>query len=94
MKKHGRCNRVRITRAKGKGMRIGQWNVRGARGIKLQAIAKAAKESKVDILCISETNITGHYTSTCCDYTVVASKANSEHQGGVAIFYKTSDRWN
>lgn len=49
----------------------------------------------VDVGILTETKLTHEmYTKDCCDYLVLATKAASSHQGGVALFYrKQSDRF-
>ena len=52
-------------------------------------------QMRVDLGILTETKLNhSFYTRQCCDYTVIASKATSASQGGVALFYHShSVQW-
>jgi hypothetical protein len=52
-------------------------------------------QMRVDLGIFTETKIDNDmYTRDCCSYTIFATHAKSQFQGGVALFYRTENsRW-
>ena len=70
-------------------------NIRNGGYSNLNVVLRAIHQMRVDIGILTETKIDNDmYTRDCCGYTIFASQAKSKHQGGVALFYRTTNsRW-
>jgi exonuclease III len=62
----------------------------------LNVALRTMHQMRVDVGILTETKIDNDmYMWDCCDYTVFASHAKSNSQGGVALFYQTeNNRWS
>ena len=70
------------------------YNIRSGRSGGLELALRAMKQMNVDFGILTETKLTdGIHTRSFEGYTVVATKALSPHQGGVAIFFRESNYW-
>ena len=69
-------------------IRISNLNVRGAHKEKLNEILRALEQNKWEVGVITETHLTGFHANGDKNYNIVASRANSPHQGGVALIWK------
>ena len=76
-------------------LRLITLNIRSGRNSNLNVVLRTMHQMRVDLGILTETKIDNEmYTRDCCGYTVLASHARSKHQGGVALFYQTTNtRW-
>jgi hypothetical protein len=71
----------------------GAWNIRSARGGGLAAAAKGVCQMEVGCCVLTETKLTDdHYPKFILGYSVIASRAVSPHQGGVALLWENKHR--
>jgi exonuclease III len=67
-------------------------NIRYGRCSNLNVALRAMHQMRVDLGILTETKIDNDmYTRDCCGYTVFATHAKSQFQGGVALFYQTTN---
>jgi hypothetical protein len=72
---------------------VGAWNIRSARGGGLAAAAKGLCQMGVGCCVLTETKLTGDcYPKFISGYSVIASKAASPHQGGIALLWENEHR--
>jgi len=76
---------------------VGTWNVRSGRNGGLESALRALRvmgSIDVDLVLLTETKLTdGYYVRTCNNYLVLATDAPSKHQGGVALCWRVSNRF-
>lgn len=65
-----------------------------ARGERLHEIAQEFHHTHMDIMCLTETRLQGYHTSNIESMHILATRANSPHQGGVEIAYRKAQTWN
>ncbi len=66
---------------------IATWNILSGRNGGLEAEGRALNAANVDIAILQETKLTGRiYTRQTAGYSVLATNAPSDLQGGVSIF--------
>jgi hypothetical protein len=69
---------------------VGAWNIRSVRGGGLAAAAKGLRQMGVGCCVLTETKLTNaRYSKFILGYSVIASKAASPHQGGVALLWES-----
>lgn len=74
-------------------IRFVSYNIRNGRNGGLEAALRAMAQANVDLGVFQETKLTDDiYTRVSSGYRVIATNAPSEHQGGVALFYRDSDQ--
>ena len=72
---------------------VGAWNIRSARGAGLAAAAKGVRQMGVGCCVLTETKLTDDcYPKHVSGYCMIASKAASPHQGGVALLWEKDHR--
>jgi len=72
---------------------VGAWNIRSVRGAGLAAAAKGLRQMGVGCCVLTETKLTDdRYPKHVSGYCVIASKATSPHQGGVALLWEKDHR--
>ena len=72
---------------------VGVWNIRSAWGAGLAAAAKVLRQMGVGCCVLTKTKLTDdRYPKHVSGYHVIASKATSPHQGGVAILWEAEHR--
>ena len=75
-------------------VRIASYNIRTGRRWRLESALRAMDLMGVGFGFLLEAKLTdGVYTRYSSDYHVTATEASSPHQGGIALFYKDSTRW-
>lgn len=75
-------------------LRVCTYNIVSGGGNRLNMALRAMALMRVDLGLFMETKLShDKYTTDCCGYQVVASRAKSNTQGGVALFYRTSKIW-
>ena len=68
---------------------VGAWNIRCAREAGLAAAAKGLRQMGVGCCVLTETKLTNHrYPKLVSGYCVIASKATSPRQGGIALLWE------
>jgi hypothetical protein len=73
---------------------VGAWNIRSARGGGLAAAVKGLRQMGVGCCILTETKLTDARYSKCISgYSMIASKAVSPHQGGVALLWE-NEHWD
>jgi hypothetical protein len=75
-------------------IKIGTYNIRSGRAGNLEGYLRAMHKMHMDIGILTEMRLTDerHAKRAFC-YDVVATKAISPHQGGIALIYRTSEYW-
>ena len=76
-------------------LRMATFNVMSANGNNLNVVLRTLAQMKIEIALLTETKLTtDYYTRAACGYRVVATKAESRSQGGVALIYREhSNQW-
>jgi hypothetical protein len=75
-------------------IRIDTYNIRNGRAGNLEGGLRAMKKMNIDIVLLTETKLTNdQHTKKAFGYDVVATKARSKAQGGVALIYRESEYW-
>ena len=75
-------------------LRICTYNIVNGGGNRLNMALRAMALMRVDLGLFTETRLShDKFTTDCCGYQVVASRAKSRAQGGVALFYRASKNW-
>lgn len=75
-------------------IRIATYNIQSGRSGRLEFALRAVGEMKVDICFFTEAKLTdGIHTRMSNGYQVVATKALSHRQGGVALCFRQSEYW-
>jgi exonuclease III len=75
-------------------IRIGTYNIRNGRAGNLEGALRAMNKMNMDIVLLTETKLTNdQHTKKAFGYDVVATKARSKAQGGVALIYRESEYW-
>ena len=76
-------------------LRLITLNIRCGRYSNLNVALRTMHQMRIDLGILTETKIDNDmYTRDCCGYTVFATHAKSQFQGGVALFYQTENsRW-
>jgi hypothetical protein len=78
-----------IRRGGGGTFSIATWNIRGVCGAVLAAAAKGLHQMGVGCCVVSKTKITDdRYPKFVSGYCVIASKATSPRQGGIALLWE------
>jgi hypothetical protein len=73
---------------------IGTYNIRNGRAGNLEGSLWAMNKMNMDIVLLTETKLTNEqHTKRAFGYDVVATKARSKAQGGVALIYSESEYW-
>ena len=68
---------------------VGTWNIRCTRGAGLAAAAKGLRQMGVGCCVLTETKLTNdRYLTLVPGYPVIASKAMSPRQGGIALLWE------
>ena len=67
------------------------YNIVAGGGNRLEQVMRCMKMMNMDIGLITETKLQGYHTTLCEGYDIVATKAKSRHQGGVALCYRKSE---
>lgn len=77
-------------------LRVVTYNIVAGGGNNLNMVLRNVEQMRVDLGLLTETKFDhDKHTKECCGCTVVATKAKSHFQGGVALFYRTeSDKWS
>lgn len=73
---------------------IGTWNIVDGRGNRLELACNRLKRIGVDIAIITETKLNGYHSTSAYGYSIVATKCENQHQGGVALLYRPSQDWH
>jgi exonuclease III len=73
------------------GMNICTYNIVAGGANRLEQAMRCMRTMNIDIGLITETKLQGYHTTLCEGYDIVATKAKSKHQGGVALCYRKSD---
>ncbi len=72
---------------------VGAWNIRSAQGGGLVAAAKGLRQMGVGCCVLTKTKLTNaRYSKFVSGYSVIALKAASPHQGGVALLWENKHR--
>jgi exonuclease III len=72
-------------------MRIATYNIRNGQQGNLESALRALQFMYVDLAILQETKISDEkYTKAYFGYEVLASKADTVFQGGIALAYRTS----
>ena len=72
-------------------IRFGTYNIRNRRNGGLELALRGMSQANMDLGIFQETKCTDRiYTRESARYRVVATDVPSQHQGGVALFYKSS----
>jgi hypothetical protein len=75
-------------------IRIGTYNIRNGRAGNLEGALREMNKMNMDIVLLTETKLTNdQHTKRAFGYDVVATKARSKAQGGVALIYRESEYW-
>jgi hypothetical protein len=75
-------------------IRIGTYNIRNGRAGNLEGALRAMNKMNIDIVLLTETKLTNEqHTKKALGYEMVATKARSKAQGGVALIYRESEYW-
>jgi hypothetical protein len=82
------------TEGKETNIAIGTLNIVDGRGNRLEMACNRLARIGVDIAIITETKLNGHHTTSAYGYTIVATKCENQHQGGVALAYRTDQDWH
>ena len=61
---------------------------------RINAAVRCLRTMNIDIALITETKLQGYHTTQCEGYDIVASRAKSKHQGGVALCYRRSKNFH
>jgi len=78
----------------GKRIRLATYNIQSGRAGRLEMALRAMEQMNVDIGILTEAKLTdGVHTRYSSGYHVYATAAVSHHQGGVALFFRESRRW-
>ena len=73
----------------GKAFTLAAWNIRCGRNAGLTSVAKGLAQMGVGLAVVTETNIMdARYTRLASGYKILASKAASHNQGGIAMLWK------
>lgn len=72
-------------------MYICTYNIRAGGSNRLEQAMRCLKTMNIDVGLITETKMQGCHTTCCEGYDIVATRAKSKHQGGVALCYRKSD---
>ena len=73
---------------------VATWNIRSGRGAGLAAAAKGLRQMGVGCAVLTETKLTDdRYPKFVQGYHVIASRATSPQQGGVALLWRDSEEW-
>ena len=73
---------------------VATWNIRCVRGVGLVAAAKGLRQMGVGCCILTKTKLTNNkYPKTTLGYRVIASKATSPQQGGIALLWE-ADHWD
>ena len=73
------------------GLNICSYNICAAGASRLEQAMRCMRVMNIDIGLITETKLQGYHTTHCEGYDIVATKATSKFQGGVALCYRKSD---
>ena len=72
---------------------LAAWNIRCGRNAGLTAAAKGLAQMGVGLAVVTETKITdARYTCLALGYKILASRAASHNQGGIALLWKENHR--
>jgi exonuclease III len=72
----------------------GMYNIRNGRAVNLEGALREMNKMNMDIILLTETRLTNdQHTKRAFGYDVVAIKARSKAQGGVALIYRESEYW-
>jgi hypothetical protein len=75
-------------------IRIGTYNIRNGRAGNLEGSLRVMNKINMDIVLLTKTKLTNdQHTKRAFGYDVVAMKARSKAQGGVALIYRESEYW-
>jgi hypothetical protein len=70
---------------------VASWNIHNGCNGGLESALRTMEAMDVDLGILMETKVTGRiYTQNLSGYSVVASKAPSTHQGGIAFFWRAN----
>ena len=70
---------------------VATWNIRSGRGAGLAAAAKGLRQMGVGCAVLTETKLTDdRYPKFVQGYHVIASRATSPQQGGIALLWRES----
>ena len=72
-------------------MNICTYNIRAAGTSRLEQAMRCMRVMNIDIGLITETKLQGYHTTQCEGYDIIATRAKSKFQGGVALCYRKSD---
>jgi hypothetical protein len=71
---------------------VATWNIRSGRGAGLAAVAKGLRQMGVSCAVLTETKLTNNqYPWFVQGYHVIASRATSPQQGGIALLWRESE---
>ena len=76
------------------GINIATLNLRDGRAGRLALACDRLRRHHVGIAVVTETKLQGFHTTRASGFTIVATKAPSAHQGGVALVFKDDADWH
>ena len=77
-----------------KSITIGTLNIVDGRGNRLELACNRLNRIGVDICVLTETKLNGFHTTATYGYSIVATKCENSHQGGVALLHRANEDWH
>jgi hypothetical protein len=72
-------------------MKICTYNIITGHNNQLEQVMRCIKEMNIDMGILTETKLQGKHSTQCEGYDIIATKARSSSQGGVALVYRRLD---